>query len=46
MKLLIDTNVILDLVLKRRGCETSMELFRRIRDLGMEAYFWQEMERF
>lgn len=27
MKLLIDTNVILDMVLKRNGYEISMELF-------------------
>ena len=38
MKLLIDTNVILDMVLKRQNCEISMELFRRIRDFGIEAY--------
>lgn len=38
MKLLIDTNVILDMVLKRNNCEISMELFRRIRAFGLEAY--------
>lgn len=38
MKLLIDTNVILDMVLKRKNCEISMELFRRIRAFGLEAY--------
>lgn len=38
MKLLIDTNVILDMVLKRENCDTAMELFRRIRTSGMKAY--------
>ena len=38
MKLLIDTNVILDMVFGRNGCETSMELFRRIREIGAAAY--------
>lgn len=37
MKLLIDTNVILDMVLKRKNCDTSMELFRKIRESGMDA---------
>lgn len=38
MKLLIDTNVILDMVLKRNGCDISMELFRKIKKLGASAY--------
>lgn len=38
MKLLIDTNVILDMVFGRNGCETSMELFRRTREIGAAAY--------
>ena len=32
MKLLIDTNVLLDMVLKRNGYETSVKLFRKIRE--------------
>ena len=31
MKLLIDTNVLLDMVLKRNGYDISMKLFRKIR---------------
>ena len=38
MKLLIDTNVILDMVLKRSGCDVSMALFRKIRETGASAY--------
>ena len=38
MKLLIDTNVILDMVLKRSGCDISMELFRKVRETGASAY--------
>ena len=38
MELLIDTNVILDMVLKRAGCDISMELFRKIRETGANAY--------
>lgn len=38
MKLLIDTNIILDMVLKRENCDTCMELFRKIRAFGIEAY--------
>lgn len=38
MKLLIDTNIILDMVLKRENYDTSMELFRKIREFGIEAY--------
>ena len=37
MKLLIDTNVILDMVLKRKSCDISMELFRKIRRNGINA---------
>lgn len=32
MKLLIDTNVLLDMVLKRNGYDISVELFRKIRE--------------
>lgn len=38
MKLLIDTNVILDIVLKRSGCDISMELFRKVKETGASAY--------
>lgn len=38
MKLLIDTNVILDMVFHRKGCGDSMKLFRKIRDNGYAAY--------
>lgn len=38
MKLLIDTNVILDMVFKRMNCDISMELFRKIREMGMDAF--------
>ena len=38
MKLLIDTNVILDMVLKRSGYDISMELFRKVRETGAGAY--------
>lgn len=38
MKLLIDTNVILDMVFQRNGCGNSMKLFRKIRDNGDSAY--------
>lgn len=38
MKLLIDTNVILDMVFQRNGCDNSMKLFRKIRDSGDSAY--------
>ena len=38
MKLLIDTNVILDMVLKRSGCDISMELFRKVKETGAGAY--------
>lgn len=37
MKLLIDTNVILDMVFRRDGCEDSMKLFRKIRNNGDAA---------
>ncbi len=32
MRLLIDTNVLLDMVLKRKGYEISVKLFRKIRE--------------
>ena len=32
MKLLIDTNVLLDMVLKRNGYDISVKLFRKIRE--------------
>lgn len=38
MKLLIDTNVILDMVFQRKGCDDSMRLFRKINDSGNAAY--------
>lgn len=37
MKLLIDTNIILDMVLKRKNYDICMELFRKIRESGMNA---------
>lgn len=38
MKLLIDTNVILDMVLNRSGCGISMELFRKAKEIEASAY--------
>ena len=38
MKLLIDTNVILDMIFGRRGCEASMELFKKLGKDGSGAY--------
>lgn len=38
MKLLIDTNVILDMVFKRKGCDISMELFRKARETDTSTY--------
>lgn len=38
MKLLIDTNVILDIVFKRNDCDISMELFRQVKRTGSSAY--------
>ena len=38
MKLLIDTNVILDMVLKRNGCNIAMDLFRKVKETGACAY--------
>lgn len=38
MKLLIDTNVILDMVFQRDGCDNSMKLFRKIRENDDSAY--------
>ena len=32
MKLLIDTNVLLDMVLKRNGYDISVKLFKKIRE--------------
>ena len=37
MKLLIDTNIILDMVLKRKNYDICMELFRKIKEFGMNA---------
>ena len=37
MKLLIDTNVLLDMVLKRNGYDISVELFRKIREKEIPA---------
>ncbi len=38
MKLLIDTNVILDMVFKRNGYDIVMELFRKIKNSKAVAY--------
>ena len=38
MKLLVDTNVILDLVLNRTNATISSSLFRKINDAGYSAY--------
>ncbi len=38
MKLLIDTNVLLDMILARNGYDISMQLFRKIREKGASAY--------
>lgn len=38
MKLLIDTNVILDMVFKRNQYDIAMELFRRVRKTRTSAY--------
>lgn len=38
MKLLIDTNVILDMVFKRNDCEFSMKLFRKAKEIGVGVY--------
>ncbi len=37
MKLLIDTNVILDMIFKKQSCNVDMELFRKIKESGMDA---------
>ncbi|MBD5522104.1 MAG: PIN domain-containing protein [Lachnospiraceae bacterium] len=37
MKLLIDTNVILDMVFKRQDYNVAIELFRKIRSSGVDA---------
>ncbi len=38
MKLLIDTNVLLDMILGRNGYDISMQLFRKIREKRVSAY--------
>lgn len=38
MKLLIDTNVILDMAFQRDGYDDSMKLFRKVRENGDIAY--------
>lgn len=38
MKLLIDTNVIFDMVLNRSGCNISMELFRKVKEIRASVY--------
>lgn len=38
MKVLIDANVILDMAFKRSGCDISMKLFRRIKEIEASAY--------
>lgn len=38
MKLLIDTNVILDMIFNRKGCEDSVKLFRKAEQGGNGTY--------
>ena len=38
MKLLIDTNVILDMIFKRSDCDISIELFRKVKETETDAY--------
>lgn len=38
MKLLIDTNVILDMVFQRNGCDKAMELFQKVKNNRDTAY--------
>lgn len=38
MRLLIDTNVILEMVFKRKNCDSSVRLFQKIRLWKMEAF--------
>lgn len=38
MRLLIDTNVILDMIFKRKNCDSSVRLFQKIREWEIEAY--------
>lgn len=37
MKLLIDTNVLLDMVFERNGYDISVELFRKVREQEIPA---------
>lgn len=38
MRLLIDTNVILDMIFNRKGCETAISLFKKIEQEGKTSY--------
>ena len=38
MKLLIDTNVLLDLIFKRSGYDNSIKLFKKIREKEIISY--------
>ena len=38
MRLLIDTNVLLDMIFSRANCENSIRLFRKIEQEGSAAY--------
>ena len=38
MKLLIDTNVILDMIFKRNGRNNAMDLFKKVKETGVSAY--------
>lgn len=38
MRLLIDTNVLLDMIFSRTGCENSIRLFKKIEKEGSAAY--------
>ena len=37
MRMLIDTNVILDIIFNRKNCNVSTELFRKMGKLGIDA---------
>jgi predicted nucleic acid-binding protein len=43
MKLLIDTNIILDIIFNRKGCEDSMSLFRKAERDGTNTYITASM---
>ena len=46
MKLLIETNVILDIICNRKGCEAAINLFKRAEQDIMEAFEkgWKDFE--